>query len=172
MPDDYGNLLGIGDFTTGLEVRFHSYLDSEHLVLACAENSSCRLHDLRAGPAWLDSLFRIEARAGGLFGIWLPGNWDQLQVLARTEAGHGTISRQQIRIDSHHTRLFPTPDAPASRNFAVDMLDGGCWFALNNATREGVFDVAYGRAEAGADVQLYPWNGGNNQRWRAQITKY
>jgi hypothetical protein len=165
MPDQYGNLLGIEEFTTGLKVRFHSYLGSGDLVLCCPENSTCRLHDLRDGDAWQVSVFTLEARGGNRFGIWL-GSYQQLELLGSN--GHGGIRTEILRQDQHHARYFPTPDAPPEMNFRIDMLDSP-WFALNDDTEQGVFDVKYGDARSGTDVILYPWNGGGNQRWRAQI---
>ena len=49
MPDAYGNLLGQDEFANDVRVRFHSYLDSENLVLALGRDGAF-LHNLANGP--------------------------------------------------------------------------------------------------------------------------
>jgi hypothetical protein len=55
--------------------------------------------------------------------------------------------------------------------FTVDMLDGGHWFALNNHDKSYVVDVAESNTSRNARLLAFKWNGGDNQRWRAEIVR-
>jgi hypothetical protein len=117
-----------------------------------------KLHSLHDGDAREQTILTIDARPqNNAFSLVLretPGLWHyKLWWLG------GRIS---IEFD-----FKPVP--PRSDEFTVDMLDGGCWFALNSVDRRRVVDVQYGEARAGAELLAYPWNGGDNQKWRAQL---
>ena len=54
------------------------------------------------------------------------------------------------------------------RMFTVDFVDG-CWFALNTCDRVLVMDIMQSRTDEGTPIIGFGWNGGNNQRWRAEM---
>lgn len=52
--------------------------------------------------------------------------------------------------------------------FTIDDLDPSPWFALNNFNKSQVADISEGMMAPGRYVITFPWNGGDNQKWRFQ----
>lgn len=156
MPDANGNLIGIGDFVNGRRIRFHSALDSARLVLALrGDLGGCVQHlpdQLR-----IDTIFEIFGAENGHF---------RLRTLKSAEliwdhTPRGTPTALNWYGPGHGTDWIDF-------RFTVDMVDR-CWFALNRADRSVVADVDRSRTADGTRVLAWTWNGGENQKWRAQI---
>ena len=160
MPDAHGNLLGIHEFTDGRKIRLHSGLGGGDLVFWFGMEEWPKLHSLNDGEARPDTVLTIEAR---------PEN-GAFRLFQRDRMGDHAL--RLIWRDNMIGREYDDRYQPDHKDqFTVDMLDGGCWFALNNLMRSRVFDVEYGEARAGARIIAWEWNGGANQRWRAQIVE-
>lgn len=159
MPDADGNLTSMQDFIPYREVRLHSALDNGRLVLAMPRLGHAYVHRLEKGEAPEETIFQIR---GGEYGFVLAiRHWDgphSKVVIPLTWCG-GFL---EARLGVPHI----------DECFQVDMVDR-CWFALNNQARTRVADVAHGNTAHGSAVVSWPWNGGENQKWRAQIvTRY
>jgi len=50
--------------------------------------------------------------------------------------------------------------------FTIDDLDPSPWFALNNFNKSRVADISESMMAPGRYVITFPWNGGDNQKWR------
>jgi hypothetical protein len=161
MPDSNGNLLGIEDFTPGLRIRLVSYLDPD-VVMACGGPTGDRacVHRLSNGSGGDAGVFQVGVPEPGFFQL-LVSNFDPFTEYLQWQ--------QNTLDDATLIGLYDWDPANPLSWFAVDMLDGGVWFALNNSTREAVADVNGSQTFEGAPVTGWDWNGGDNQRWRAQI---
>lgn len=53
--------------------------------------------------------------------------------------------------------------------FTIDDLDPSPWFALNNFEKSRVVDVRRSEMYDGNHILSFPWNGGDNQKWRAEV---
>ena len=205
MPDAYGNLTSIEDFTTDRPFRFISYLDPD-IVLACATDRGPYVHRLSTATTWFNSLDQS---------VFCTGSYTRLLGAATAEPGHFFLLPAAIDQDPAHpehvalARAYvqeypmqltwwefeteaevPVPYVPVAvpvehikrgglsmaldakplreRMFTVDFVDG-CWFALNTYDRRMVVDIAGGATAEGSPIILFPWNGGDNQRWRAEL---
>jgi hypothetical protein len=160
VPDAYGNLLGIEDFTPGLRIRLVSYLGPDVTMgLGGPGGDRACVHRLSDGGSD-QGVFQVEVPEPGFFQL-LVSSFDPFTQYLQWQGN--TLDDGNL-IDLY----FWDPGDPLSW-FAVDMLDGGCWFALNNSTREAVADVNGSQTFEGAPITGWDWNGGDNQRWRAQI---
>lgn len=166
MPDASGNLLGIDDFTNGRQVRFYSYLDPDVVMALTPENPHTCVHHLSSGAVPRQTVFTIHKAPGRpqdrfeLSVAFEPG-WDvQLAWLAWDD---GSDSGTWL------TNATGVPNQGPDMNvFTIDVVDG-CWFALNNSDHTRVADVSGSGTFEGNEIIGFPWNGGPNQRWRAEI---
>jgi len=70
-----------------------------------------------------------------------------------------------IRFGSEALSLYPLDSMePEFVLYADDVGDG--YVAINNHDKSRVLDVRGGNRTAGASIFAWPWNGGENQRWR------
>lgn len=53
--------------------------------------------------------------------------------------------------------------------FTIDDLDPSPWFALNNADKSRVADISQSFMVNNRYVISFPWNGGDNQKWRVEV---
>jgi hypothetical protein len=157
MPDAYGNLLSQDEFANGVCVRFHSYLDSENLVLGLVLNGAF-IHNLANGPLPDYTIFTCDQTDGGF-------------VLSLQQAEFGGPRMNWYPSDSPEFLLVENNMQGYYESqfvFTVDMVEGP-WFALNNDDHSRVADVKQSNTAEGSDVIAFAWNGGANQIWRAQI---
>jgi hypothetical protein len=166
MPDAYGNLLGIEDFTDGLRIRLVSYLNPD--VVAGFRASS------DAPWPWAAVNVRSDNEGWSLFTVrrLIPKGWQVPNAFAlETSTILGDGNPGLLTWFDDKMVLLSAQDWRGSLVCTVDMLDGGCWFALNNQDRSRVLDVSHGRTDKYTPLIPFKWNGGDNQRWRAEIVK-
>ncbi|MET3663510.1 hypothetical protein [Caulobacter sp. 1776] len=53
--------------------------------------------------------------------------------------------------------------------FTIDDLDPHPWFALNNWDKSRVADISESMMVNNRYVIRFPWNGGDNQKWRFEV---
>ncbi len=162
MPDAFGNLLGIQDFTLYRQIRLHSYLDPD-VVLACPLGGRVYVHHLSKGQAPEQTILVIQPLRNNSFCLTV-GKYGPPLIWVSYNAGlkYGGVNI----VPRVGNAVVSSPDEII---FTVDMLDGSCWFALNNHDRTRVADVSKSDTTEGNPIIGFEWNGGDNQRWRAQI---
>jgi hypothetical protein len=165
MPDANGNLLGIEEFHDGLRIRLVSAIDA---------NMVAGFHQTRDSPApWAAVNLRSDNEAWSFFTIRrrLPRGRDVPNAFALETPYILNGNPGLLAWVDGGMSMVTADDWRGSIVFTVDMLDGGCWFALNNQDRSRVLDVDHGRTDRYTHLLAFKWNGGDNQRWRAEIVK-
>jgi len=184
MPDAAGNLYK-EDFLDQTVVRFVSYLDPD-VVLACAFTGNAYVHRLSNGPHAPDqddSLFRIGTLQNPNGRPAAPDGFFYLHPMCQDYIPRAEYYDEDPTMmvlacsivsddDSVDGSLLSAVDWQAhfyhpEELFTVDMVDG-CWFALNNHDRSAVADVNGSGTAEGNTISGWSWNGGDNQRWRAE----
>lgn len=158
MPDAYGNLLGQDEFANRVRVRFHSYLDSENLVLALGDGGAF-LYNLANGPRPDITSFCCTQTDGG-FHMCLTDTY-----------GISVGGMLWWPLPSPAMLALETPLSgyrPEQFIFTIDMVQSP-WFALNNHDHSFVADVDKSATSQGTSILAWGWNGGANQIWRAQV---
>ena len=97
------------------------------------------------------------------------GSWAGLTFQLGRPDGRAYYLEQQgtherLRVAFHGWDGPYPPQMPPE--FTADFFDG-CWFALNNHDRTAVVDIAGSSTDEGTPIVMWPWNGGDNQKWRA-----
>jgi len=170
LMDASGNLTDVSEFADFRYIRLISYLNPDVAIGAFAGAIdgayALGVRNVSAGepektvflvdnsPFFGEELFALSWPAASNVNMFWADNGSTLELGAYYDSnGH-------VRIDAHPDEDFD-PTA-----FAVDFVDG-CWFALNDRTRNHVVDCSgSGTAETNPIVS-WPWNGGENQMWRA-----
>lgn len=163
--DVHGNLTDqsefeAGRYPAGRRVRFVSWL-GEDFAIGLTGDDGLGIYRVSANPPER-TIFEVFAVSGG-FGIGSVGARDKY-VVSRGD-------RAQLRINYWVPTVsrgdpFSTDPELQIEGFKVDFVED-CWFALNNRARDHVFDCAASVTDDGNPILLWPWNGGDNQRWRA-----
>lgn len=152
MPDQFGNLNSLADFTTGRRIRFISYLGPD-LALAC-KSTVAYIHHLSVNGDF--TVFTITKTSEG-FGL---NNHADLGWWSNDDGrGHSGV---YVGYPNHMVTQ------PYDYGFTVDFVNG-VWFALNNHDHTRVVDVKESDTTEGNQVIGFEWNGGDNQIWRAQL---
>ena len=171
--DPYGNLTSLSEFSNGRRLRLISYMDPDIAFGLHASRPQGggatfpgEIADLSiaffigvqrlssGGPD--SSVLRAEASAGDTFTL----GWDADPGCLLCWGGDA------FELSNDKSVLDDASQSPAAR-FTVDFVDG-CWFALNNPDRDRVVDVSrFGTAER-TPIIPFGWNGGDNQKWRAE----
>lgn len=144
----------------GQKVRFFSKLDSS-VVLGAAAGVGIFVHRIDNGLAPEKTLFEVQyIKDDGAFQLFLrnvPGISDMKLTWywPQQEPGACYLSLNPDFVDSGDWD-----------HFRIDALDGP-YFALNNNDKNRVVDILQSNTGEGARIEAYPWNGGDNQWWRA-----
>ncbi|GAA0635227.1 RICIN domain-containing protein [Brevundimonas lenta] len=163
--DACNNLTSQDEFANGRRIRFISYLGQGLVIgasgqvvsgpigIPCMESPSVALSHLSNGNAG-NSIFSAQATDGGF-------------TLSR-----GGDSRQQLSWSAYREPLTlfcnEVTVIAADPVFTVTFVDG-CWFTLNNADGSMVVDVAGSGTDEGQPLLGWDPNGGDNQKWRAEV---
>jgi hypothetical protein len=166
--DAYGNITDISEFAGGRRVRFVSYLNPK-VNIGVSDSAPLTQPALVTTQSLDDStVFCAQTESPGRFSLISQAFW-----------------RRYVTWDPDDHDRLTVQDVGAAPIFTVDFVDG-CWFALNNASKDRVVDVYRGTEnggtwDTGGDGQRPPfyatipiiafaWNGGANQIWRANTT--
>lgn len=138
-------------------VRFHAYLDpGNQWVLGHTNELSNGL-----GPTVLRPLSHYNDKTT----LWSPYYINDTQFRLRwVEAPHLYLA---WGLDGEPLGITSEEYAHDGMTlFTIDDLDPSPWFALNNVPKKRVLDVSRGGMYNGNYVIGFPWNGGDNQKWR------
>lgn len=149
----------------GQKVRFHSKFDA-NLVLSATYGPEycCAVYHLQNGPAPHKTVFEVESvGTDGGFSLCLrnlPDGCEDMRLMwfwPTSEYKVGYLALNPTRVHSGGDDYF-----------FIDPL-GDPWFALNNYRRNRVVDIYGSETYDGARIDAFPWNGGDNQWWRAEL---
>ena len=171
--DAYGNLTSVSEFSNGRRIRLISYMDPD---------IAFGLHASRPHGGGSPFIGEIEVLSlEYLIGVQRLSSGGPDSSVLRAEASGGdtfTLAWDadpgcllswgdgSFQLSNDKSPLEDMSQGPESR-FTVDFVDG-CWFALNNPDRNRVVDVSrFGTAER-TPIIPFAWNGGDNQKWRAE----
>jgi hypothetical protein len=165
VMDAYGNLTTQAEFADGRHIRFISYLSQDCAIAATGqittaflgipmlESPQVSLHHLSAGDVER-TVFVANACPGGFA---LARAADARQQLSW--AGH---QQSLTLVDTMINSLVAQP------TFIVEFVDG-VWFNLRNADGSLVVDCAGSGTDEGQPLLAWEGNGGDNQKWRAEV---
>lgn len=111
------------------------------------------LRSIDQGPG---TVWRRRDRGPGAFHLIHEGTNHALIWMGGT--GLGLLHPDRYQYDQDKDHLI----------FTGDLLDPAPWFALNNNEHDKVVDVDHGRTDENTPVIGFPWNGGDNQKWRME----
>lgn len=194
--DKYGNLTDRSEFDKDVLIRLVSYLDPdvalgvhasrpgwdmndiEGSMTRCRTlNSSVGVHKISAGDPTFTSMLRASRRDGETFTL----AWENDPFIAlNTEYGGKPFlywpSGDKYEAKGKQMLLSNPMEQGEGANmvqngFTIDFVDG-VWFALNNPDHSLVADITESRTAESTAIVAFPWNGGQNQIWRAQTVSY
>ena len=167
------NLLKDSDFLNGTMVRFVSYIDPDIVLGLTAPRVQTYNNYLTNRGVGV----RHRSKLGNSNeGVWMIAS-DQGTGLPASECipGFQIVSNAQSNLyltnieNNLYTALSDVQPPDVNCGFwFVDWVKDGTWFALNNKDHSRVFDISRSDTTEGNDVILFPWNGGDNQVWRAE----
>lgn len=181
--DAFSNLDSFADFTDGMRIRLVSRLDPDVVLgvktatdpsrpglifgetaevqrLSTDDPSTSELTVFTTAP------FPRELSPNSVLLLWCtPDGSGYFYPLGFPTERGAPISMvdgvDDFQLRNDEDRRLAMPES------TIDFVDG-CWFALNNYDRSMVADVYESGTTSGNQIICFPWNGGDNQIWRAQ----
>jgi hypothetical protein len=165
--DPASNLTTVWEFNNNYTLRLVSYIDPD-VVLggfppdADSQGYRCaRVYRLSSGidPKY-SLLWAWCPQPAYPYWIFIGPNDDHDQALSWSTNANDMMLLASIRYPPS-----PTPDFTMRPDFLVD---GQCWFALNDSWLNHVADISESGTAQGNPIIKFTWNNGTNQIWRAE----
>lgn len=165
--DAYGNLTTREDFSDGVIVRFVSRMDANVVIgysgLQVDGNGNVMdtmtvfAQHLPVDPQADNTRFVIRPTGDG--------------VTFRLDLCDGPEGWQVWGMEyEDYTEPLKVLPQNAGTAFRVDFVQD-CWFALNFADGSQVADIKECNPAQWTPIIMFPWNGGDNQIWRAEVAQ-
>jgi hypothetical protein len=152
--DAAGNLTDISEFCGDMiDIRLISYLDPD-----VAFGTSPL-----EGGTFYTAVRRLSAGSRGESIFITQPEGSKRFALGRPDGRGYYVLPDEI---GPRLKIAPPGMAGPKMFFTIDFVDG-CWFALNDYDRSQVVDVSGSGMDEGNPITMWPWNGGDNQKWRA-----
>ena len=145
----------------GQLVRFHAYLEPDRQWVIGHANESHNGY----GPAVLRPLAGYNDRTTA----WQVDYRNDDQFRLRWAESPNLYLGIGSRNDAMRLTAEPTFIEGPMCLFTIDDLNPSPWFALNNWDHSRVADIRRSDMHDGNDVIGFPWNGGDNQKWRYEV---
>lgn len=167
--DAYGNFTSLDDFKTGQVVRLISYLDPMICMGFRSDPTTYTWTSTTTSP-WDLVVRRLD---GSDHDRDDERRWSI--IVDETGFPHLCWPPQpdvQLMWDNGYELNLQNVTAEGGYWYSQDWLRfrpewvDGCWFALNNPASDHVVDVSGSGVSVGNPIISFPWNGGDNQKWR------